>query len=508
VDTAFQPEAEAGRALWEQLREHLLERFRPEPAAGRALLPSVRDIASTCGVSIGTVSRVYDEWDKMGLLERVPRRGVFLRALPPDGQGAAVPGLTGGGPDTTAWTKSLAFWTPEWSGVRQACWIRLVERFLATAPDLSIRGEPWDYHGDQDPRQADVAMFDALYLSKWAQRGALRRLDGLSDLIPQEDRQAIPTQFFEAGWHDGDCYALPLGCSGTMVFYNLDLLESLGMSPPSAGMNWLEVADAAVAVGRQIRREGRADIWSINVPTPGTLSGTALLTAPDWYELDMAERHADALRSVWEFYARLSGCPEACWRRGANSGGQWEAAAKDFRDGRLAMMIYSGQELVALNRNVPFRFGAMPSPASPDGRHYGSLMMLGIGFEATDPFAAGRWIAHLASRAGQEGLAREKLYLPVHVDVAASAAWDDGDFEGAGAIAQTLTDCGVVKGPYQENLPVMVVVARPLAARLLLGEIDVETACDMFRRQHRDVLSSPWTQTYAGPGAAAGREDL
>jgi GntR family transcriptional regulator len=68
----------SGVPFWRQLRDQLADAIRSGQLAPGAALPSVRQLAADCLVSVITVKRAYDELEAAGLVRSAQGRGTFV----------------------------------------------------------------------------------------------------------------------------------------------------------------------------------------------------------------------------------------------------------------------------------------------------------------------------------------------------------------------------------------------------------------------------------------------
>lgn len=75
----------AGRPLFDQLRNQIIEAIRAGTLAPGARLPTVRELAGQLGLAVNTVARAYRELEAAGIVETRGRFGTFVaRADPAD----------------------------------------------------------------------------------------------------------------------------------------------------------------------------------------------------------------------------------------------------------------------------------------------------------------------------------------------------------------------------------------------------------------------------------------
>jgi DNA-binding transcriptional regulator YhcF (GntR family) len=81
----------AGRPLFDQLRNQIIEAIRAGTLAPGARLPTVRELAGQLGLAVNTVARSYRELENAGVVETRGRFGTFVaRADPSDTAMAAA----------------------------------------------------------------------------------------------------------------------------------------------------------------------------------------------------------------------------------------------------------------------------------------------------------------------------------------------------------------------------------------------------------------------------------
>ncbi|MGA8333012.1 MAG: GntR family transcriptional regulator [Mycobacterium sp.] len=75
----------AGRPLFDQLRNQIIEAIRAGTLAPGTRLPTVRELAGRLGLAVNTVARAYRELEAAGIVETRGRFGTFVaRADPSD----------------------------------------------------------------------------------------------------------------------------------------------------------------------------------------------------------------------------------------------------------------------------------------------------------------------------------------------------------------------------------------------------------------------------------------
>jgi DNA-binding transcriptional regulator YhcF (GntR family) len=86
-------DGQAGRPLFDQLRNQIIEAIRAGTLRPGARLPTVRELAGELGLAVNTVARAYRELETAGIVETRGRFGTFVaRADPSDTAMAAAAG--------------------------------------------------------------------------------------------------------------------------------------------------------------------------------------------------------------------------------------------------------------------------------------------------------------------------------------------------------------------------------------------------------------------------------
>ena len=84
-------DGQAGRPLFDQLRNQIIDAIRDGTLAPGVRLPTVRELADQLGLAVNTVARAYRELETAGVVETRGRFGTFVaRADPSDAAMAAA----------------------------------------------------------------------------------------------------------------------------------------------------------------------------------------------------------------------------------------------------------------------------------------------------------------------------------------------------------------------------------------------------------------------------------
>ncbi len=276
----------------------------------------------------------------------------------------------------------VVFWH-FWGGKDRGVVEEIVDRFNASQQEFFVRpvampGNNLDLKfflsvaGDDPP---DVLNQDDPIVADWAHRGALVPLD---ELATSQEYAALGAWLYPAarqiGSYDGRLYALCNGLDIRALYYNLDVLEEFGLSPPKTlaeldrAAHTISPPGASLAPNRYGYLPDPRRIWSWGIVFGGrfydfqsgrlTSDSRPIVEALDW----MAS------------YSRAYGADQvARFRKGDQA---LPGASFPLLEGRYAM-IMDGQwrvaEISAVQRaigrrgeRVP-RFGVVPLPPPPGG---------------------------------------------------------------------------------------------------------------------------------------------
>ncbi len=211
----------------------------------------------------------------------------------------------------------------------------------------------------------DVYLVDGPLTASYAARGHL--LD-LGELMAGERDRFVPTTLVQGTYNDA-LYAMPLGTSSQLLFYNKKLFAEAGLPEPSADpaarMTWEDLLPLA----RDLTRPDSSQFgfafeninpyqllavpqsWGAEVIGPdgltaaGYVDGEAMVEAMSWYQALFQTHNLD-----------LVGTP------------QTGVTQEMFGSGKLAMMVGGTWNLVGLNKFQDLDFGVAPHPYFAKGK--------------------------------------------------------------------------------------------------------------------------------------------
>lgn len=205
----------------------------------------------------------------------------------------------------------------------------------------------------------DVYLVDGPLTASYAARGHLEPLD---DLLADDLDRFVPTTL-EQGTYDGKLYAMPLGSSAQLLYYNKALFEEAGIPLPSSDpedrMTWEEVLEIA-------RKLTKPDIGQFGfafentnpyqlLPVPLSmgakvigedgLSASGIVDGPDMVE---------AMTWYQDLFQKEKVAPVGTFQTGVTQ--------EMFGSGKLAMMVGGTWNLVGFEKFDGLDFGVAPHP--------------------------------------------------------------------------------------------------------------------------------------------------
>ncbi|MCU4749762.1 MULTISPECIES: ABC transporter substrate-binding protein [unclassified Streptomyces] len=150
-------------------------------------------------------------------------------------------------------TISFAWWG---AGARTQATMEAIELFEADHPNITVEAVYSDWNGYWDRMatataagdMADVVQFDQLYLSSYAERGALLDLSTVDNIL---DPSALPDAVLDSGRVGDTLYAVPTGATTNGVAVNTTLFERYGVDLPDTDTwTWEDLEEASVALGQ------------------------------------------------------------------------------------------------------------------------------------------------------------------------------------------------------------------------------------------------------------------
>lgn len=223
ADASGIPRASARRRVEEMTRDGLIE-FQPSSRTGRrhAIVPSRELFARVTGLASKALETIVDLAGPGGA--KIGER--------PRSAGISYPHAAPEGFDPSNELSILAYEDPVFRALRKTRWE--IEGFLGHRVKLTVLP-----HTDLrrhlvtvgTPAGTDLVSVDFPWLGEFVERGLLRPI---SDLVSGSsiDRADFYGIAWNAGFHGGRQYAVPLQPTVELLWYRADILERMGVAPP------------------------------------------------------------------------------------------------------------------------------------------------------------------------------------------------------------------------------------------------------------------------------------
>jgi multiple sugar transport system substrate-binding protein len=292
----------------------------------------------------------------------VPFRSAIDRRRLVGMTGLGLAGLAGGArlPTAAAQEPVTLSYLTDFAFAQEVC-----DRFTEAHPDIRIAAELVTFREVFQQNQVrlgaksdnpDIVAVDAPVVASYGLRGWLLPLD---DQFSEEETAAWVPALNDSGRYEGSLLAPPIWNSSQLFFYNLDLLEAAGVTPPGPEERWTwdQVTEAAQAVttpdifGFQFEQYNR--IYQLQ-PLPQGLGAPVIgedgltvkgiVDSPEWIE---AFTWFGRLHNEWKV---------------APQGANIEVEAL-FNEQKLAMCVRGPWAIKSFTEaDLPFQWRAAPHP--------------------------------------------------------------------------------------------------------------------------------------------------
>ena len=144
-------------------------------------------------------------------------------------------------------------------------------RFTEYNPNITVRVDKVSFRevfqqnqirlGSGSP-EPDIVSVDAPVVASYGFRGWLLPLE---DAIPAEQIDGWIDALHTSSIYDGHLLAAPIWNSAQVMYYNTDLLEAAGITPPASDERWTweQVTDAAQILATDADEDGVNDVWGL-----------------------------------------------------------------------------------------------------------------------------------------------------------------------------------------------------------------------------------------------------
>jgi len=305
---------------------------------------------------------------------------------------------------------------------------QLASQWNAENPDVQVRVQPLPAgRSSEEVLLAAIVAKATPDISSNVSSALLARLVRAGSVIRLDERVATAARLTERTnaamleslrLPDGGIYAFPWKTNPEMLMYNVDLLASAGVDPPSTHSELLE---AFRLLARDTDGDGRLDRW----PFWAGLKTTWFERFYDFYPLYLASSGGRTLvadgKVTFDNAAAVAALEVL--RRGFDEGSlprvNFSIGRDPFVDGRVAMKIIGPWFVRELNElKVPgLRYDVTPVPAADgtdldDRFAFADLRSIAIFSTTNHPDAAARFVAYLTSPAADRLLIEHASQLP------------------------------------------------------------------------------------------------
>ena len=281
-------------------------------------------------------------------------------------------------------------------------------RFTEYNPNITVRVDKVSFRevfqqnqirlGSGSP-EPDIVSVDAPVVASYGFRGWLLPLE---DAIPAEQIDGWIDALHTSSIYDGHLLAAPIWNSAQVMYYNADLLEAAGITPPASDERWTweQVTDAAQILATDANEDGVNDVWGLQFgqynriyqlqPIPQSLPAAVIgedgLTVEGIID---SEEWIKAFTWFSDLHNTLNVSPQG----GISSG-------ELFRNGQLALYVDGGWMINQFISNPPeHNWAVAPHPYWEGGAITvpGDSWHLGVNANTEHPVEAAAFVAFASS---------------------------------------------------------------------------------------------------------------
>ena len=254
----------------------------------------------------------------------------------------------------------------EWTDADPA----IIEAFEASHPGIKVEIEeiPFSELVSQinlrfgaDDTSIDVIAADVPLVSSYGYRGWLLPLD---DIFTEEELADFLPAALDAGTYEGELLAAPLSTSTQLLYYNAEVFETAGITPPGQDERWTWEKVAEVAQEVQVMGDdGQVAVWGFQweqttaayqlLPLAGSLGGKYI--GDDGLTVDgiiNSEEWITAATFYYDMYNTYEVAPQSDTINGPDL----------FVNGNLAMLIAGPWQISGFGENADFEWGVSRHP--------------------------------------------------------------------------------------------------------------------------------------------------
>lgn len=270
-------------------------------------------------------------------------------------------------------------------------------------------------------KEYDVLTIDGPLVSNYSAKGYVEPLEPL--LSSQDWKDKWIESSIKAGTYNGKLMAAPMNTSSQVLYYNKDLFEKKGITPPSFDIDkrwtWEQVVDAAKQLTSDTNGDGQNDIFGFSFEQIGrayqvlalaeSLGAKSLsdngLTATGYVN---SEKSLQAAKFYYDLYNTWKVSPKI----GAEESGDY------FATGKIAMFVGGTWNTGKFN-DAKLNYGIAPHPyfagqniATPTGSWH-----VGVSAYSTKKEAAAKFVEYLTVGEGAKAWFNGNHDLPSNTDI-------------------------------------------------------------------------------------------
>jgi multiple sugar transport system substrate-binding protein len=323
-------------------------------------------------------------------------------AVEPEEEAAEEPAGEAGEVETITWLR-LA----EWSEADPA----IIEDFEASHPGIEVELEeiPFSELVSQinlrfgaDDDTIDVVSADVPLVSSYGYRGWLMPLD---DVYSAEELADFLPAAVSAGSYEGELIAGPQSTSTQLLYYNADVFEAAGVTPPGQDERWTweQVAEAAQQV--QQAEGDQVDVWGFQweqttapyqlLPLMGSLGGEYI--GEDGLTVDGVVNSEEWIEAATFYHDMFN-------TYGVSPQGDAINGPDLFVNGNLAMLVAGPWQISGFAENADFNWNVSRHPYFEGGEVATSTgsWHLGVNSLSKYPEAAKEFVRYMTTGEGAE----------------------------------------------------------------------------------------------------------
>ncbi|UCB44673.1 MAG: ABC transporter substrate-binding protein [Spirochaetota bacterium] len=204
----------------------------------------------------------------------------------------------------------------------------------------------------------DIAQVAIEYLDVFI---ADEKIEPLNDVVSEEDKNDVLSQFWEGVSRNRNIYAIPFNQSVQVLYYNKSAFENAGLDPEKPPKTWEDVIEYGNKLTHDINGDNEIDQWGVLISMEGVFGFTPLIrqTGGEFLNDDRTQAlfNSEAGVKVMKLIQDMvytHGIMPSNWTlfEGANA----------FLGGKIAMGPITCAGIKYAEENLPWELGIAPLP--------------------------------------------------------------------------------------------------------------------------------------------------